>query len=269
MILYRCMTEYAINEGRKTSIFGPTHSFSTKYGGLGKIENDSCYNTFTHSQNKNLHFFRYAIDAIQYMDDEKLSWNNLSLCKFDIPDELLEKGYGFYLFQIRSEYVSTQDVPLSCLIEVIDQYNKRDLFRELTSDLDEAIYWHSTAGKAMTMTVNSGLNMGPLCGDIYHGGFMRVYTMFFDKLKNNRFYGIDDKFIEECTRKNLEAYDNSTIREDREFIEGKPHTDYWNGLTYEEINNLFNGYEQVYIYKTIASIKDIEYKSRNRKKEQI
>lgn len=261
MILYRCMTDYAINKGKETGFFGPTHGFSTRYGGLGKIENDDCFNTFTYSQNENLHFFNFAIDAIQYMDDEKLYWNDLNLCKFDIPDELLEKGFGFYRFLVRSEYVSTQDIPYSYLIKSINQYNEIELFEELNSNLDEAIYWHSTAGKAMTMSVNAGTNMGYICGDIYHGGFMSAYTMFLDKLQRNHFYGIDNNFIEECTRKNQEAYDNSTIREDRKFIVGKPHFDYWNGLTYEEINKLFNGFEDVYINKTIQSVEDINYKN--------
>ena len=35
MILYRCMTQYAIDKGKERGYFGPTHSFSTRLGGLG------------------------------------------------------------------------------------------------------------------------------------------------------------------------------------------------------------------------------------------
>lgn len=181
---------------------------------------------------------------------------------------MLEKGYGFYFYNVRIEYVSNQPIPSSCLINAIEAYSNQSLFLEMKSNLDEAIYWHSTAGKAMTLCMHGGMNMGYVCGDIFHGGFMRTYYPFLNKLKERRRLNITDEFIEECEIKNQEAYDNSTILSDRSYISNNFYHDYWDGLSYEEINKLFSCLEDLYINKTISSIEDIKYKderTRNKK----
>ena len=269
MILYRFMTQYAIDKGNEWCFFAPTHTFSTRQNGLRTINGKSCFNTFTPEQNKELHFFKFAIDAIQYMDDESFRWNGLYLGKFDIPDELLEKGFGFYMFSVRSEFIPKPNAILSSkyLINVISEHDNRSLHSEMRSDLDEAIYWHSTAGKAMTTIVNGGLNGNYICGDEFHGGFIRVYNRYLNRLLESRRLNITKDFIQECTEKNQAAYDNSTILTDKNYIREHFYKDYHEGLNYEEINKLFSGLEDYYINKTITSLEDIQYKDRSRKKE--
>lgn len=266
MILYRCMTQYSIDKGFECGIFKPTHVFSQRLGGNGRINNESCFNTFTADQNINLHFFQFAIDAISYMDSISYQYDGLKLCKFDIPDNLIEKGYGFYLYNIRSEFVAKKLIPSNCLIKVIEECSNQELLAEIISNLDEAIYWHSTAGKATTICVNDGI-MDNICGDNHHGGFMRIYSYYLDECLRTQRFNISNDFINDCLVRNQEAYDNSTILDDIPYISQYFHHDYWQGLDHSEINKLFNGLEELYINKTIKSISEINYKNICRKKE--
>jgi len=258
MILYRCITKEEIDISLKKGYFGRTHTFSKRMGGLGRTKNnDYIFNTFTDVQNEKLHFFRFAIDAAEYLNDEKYDWDDLRLCKFDIPDELLEKGYGFYSDHIRLEYVSKENIPSKFYKKNIEVYDFDEIQLEIESNINEAIYWHSTAGKAMTMTVFNGRKCWSICGDRNFGGFVNVFLRYFGEIHAY------DSFVRECIEKNQEAYDNSTILDDKWYILEHFNTDYWNFLSIEELNKLFNGIEDYYINKSIDSLEDIKYKDEN------
>lgn len=111
MKLYRIVDDEELSSALNNGVFEANWKYYEKDSGWGKINGKCCMNTFDESQNKNLHFFRYPLDAVQYLWWDRKAVENIyfsseSLCVFDIPDDLVEKGYGFYPNKVSKGYVA-------------------------------------------------------------------------------------------------------------------------------------------------------------------
>ena len=249
MKVYRIMSSEEINQGLEDKVFMPKWEYYPENNGWGIINQRSCYNTFNDKQNQNLHFFRFAIDAVQYLNFDRKSFvrgldTGYYLCVFYFPDELLEKGYGFYPNKITSEYVVKGEVKLDYLVSYSN--SREEMFKKVLEELDDTIYWYSTTGKACMMLADPSFCVNQVCGTYTTGGFVSVFGRWFYDIANWFITEENvDKLKEHCNSLNKRAYEETTILEDMKNMY-ELHKNYKQCSNCNEVNEMFNSFEFKY-----------------------
>lgn len=252
MKLYRIMDydglKTTLNEGvikTNSDVFEPN-------SGWGTFNNCSYMNTFTVEQNKSPHFYPFAIDAAHYMIKDRNSPSDY-FCVIDIPDDYVEKGYGFYPQKISPEYVSNQTISSESI--VFWTSNKEQVANYVLNDLEESIKWYSTVGKAIYMCMDRGFLCQPLCGTLTMGGFIFSFEKFLEFIISE--YSTKDftqakEVISGCTKLNEYYYSlldflcNRASATDFNMIQGKFNSDQIKSA--EEAGILFGELEKKYTF---------------------
>ena len=274
MKVYRAMTKYELTEALKYNTFESYPKVFPDNNGWGKINNRFCYNTFTKEQNKNLHFFKYAIDAMNYLDSDLvgirdarflINYPSHYLCTFDIPDEILEKGYGFYPKRVSPEFIANSEVKPNYLINYTD--SRAEMFKKILEELDSAIYWYSTTGKACKMVMDPSSCAERVCGTYTQGGFVRVFEYWLTTIVAKVLLTEEDtnKLMKYCNDKNIEAYNETFMLKDWDEMRGPLYKKYRSGLNHDEINEMFNEFEKIYTAKGIEPLHYIDYDANEKK----
>lgn len=205
MIVYRVMNFNDVNEILTTNQVKAKPIFYESDNGWGKFKNGNFYNTFNHNQNENLHFFRFAIDAYHYLITES---KNSFFCVFNIPEEKLEYGFGYYPNRISPEYTYEKQIDVNDLLFYTS--TEIEILKYVFQDLEDAINWYSTIGKACYMCADFGSSITPVCKTKTLGGFINSFNKnpkflyhIINQCKNinNNFCG--EEFIDYCTSLNI------------------------------------------------------------------
>lgn len=175
-------------------------------------------------------FFRFAIDAIRFYKQEQDTHEYKYFCVFDIPEELLEKGFGCYGYRgyfITPMYRAKEEIKK----DYFQSYTKcrqgdfgtcfddKKLFDYIKEDLEDSVIWHSTVGKICTICIDNAYTLQPICGSKRVGGFMYNYATFRGFLSYNLGFLPNILFeatteeeakeiLEKCDKLNRQCYDN-------------------------------------------------------------
>lgn len=106
-------------------------------------------NTFGDKSRNGIHFYRFALDAFHLKKQNMNNNTELNFCIYDVPNELLEYGYGNYFpFGIKPEYVANKnDINASMIKKIF--VSEQKINHIIYDELDEYIKYYSTAGKAI------------------------------------------------------------------------------------------------------------------------
>lgn len=193
MKLYRIVSDKELQNALNEGTFKTIWQYYEKDTGWAIFNGSSCINTFTAEQNNNLHFFKFPIDAVEYLykdrkkAGESYADNSIdSFCVFDIPNNLLEKGYGFYPKKVALEYVAKEPISIKYLLSHTKY--KPNMFQMVLEYLEETIKWYSTVGRACEMCLDNGfcmMNVGGIKKIVRVGGFIYSFGDWFSSVLSN------------------------------------------------------------------------------------
>jgi len=179
MRLYRVMDYSGLQETLEKKVINTNSDIFEPDNGWGIFGNRCYMNTFTDVQNRFPHFYPFAIDAAYYMIRERKNCSDY-FCVLDIPDNYIEKGYGFYPQKTSPEYVSNQDVSSQSIVYWTS--DKSVVADYVLNELQDSIKWYSTVGKAIYMCMDQGFLCHPICGNRTMGGFIFSFQEFLEQI---------------------------------------------------------------------------------------